>query len=223
MEQSFIKMRVFLVRTITGVILTLVIGTIFLFLPTRFFSILLLLILVQILLLEWPALVKGRSWLWLIAPIYLILPIFLIILLNEQGYFKLVALMLTVVPAFDIGAYILGNLIGTHKLCPKVSPNKTWEGVLGGYLSVLVTMFLARFFVGGNFVLLPTLFFALLISTFATCGDLFESWLKRRADVKDSGRILPGHGGLLDRIDGFLFVSFLFYFFSTWIVTNFLN
>ena len=212
-----------LTRFITLVILVVMFGTIFLFLPTRIFSILLGLILVEILLLEWPKLAKNNFWLWLITPIYLILPVSLIICLNEQGNFKLLALFLTVVSAFDIGAYILGKAIGGYKLCPAVSPKKTWEGFFGGFLSVVITAALARFAVGGEFSILPILLFSSIVSVCTTSGDLFESYLKRKAGLKDSGDLLPGHGGFLDRIDAALFLAFFFFFFKDWILVNFLS
>lgn len=220
---SFIKMNEVLTRFITLVILVVMFGTIFLFLPTRVFSILLGLILVEILLLEWPKLAKNNCWLWLITPIYLILPVALLIYLNEQGNFKLLALFLTVVSAFDIGAYILGKSIGRYKLCPTVSPKKTWEGFLGGFLSVAITAVLAKLAVGGEIDILPILLFSLIVSVCTTSGDLFESYLKRRAGLKDSGDLLPGHGGFLDRVDAALFLAFFFFFFKDWILANFLS
>jgi phosphatidate cytidylyltransferase len=133
---------------------------------------------------------------------------------------SLVLLLLALVWAADIGAYFTGRTFGRNKLCPNVSPGKTIEGALGGVILSLV--------VGALYVLMTTdkptleIYFnfgvlSLIVSLVSILGDLFESILKRLADVKDSGKILPGHGGLLDRIDSltcaapifFLLFSFL--------------
>lgn len=111
--------------------------------------------------------------------------------------------LLTVVAMTDVGAYIFGKSFGKTQFC-ETSPNKTLEGVFGG----IAIATLSGMFIG----LLVTDFFAalvisLLVATSSIFGDLFESYLKRAAGVKDSGDILPGHGGVLDRIDGYLFGS----------------
>ena len=109
--------------------------------------------------------------------------------------------LLVVVAMTDIGAYFTGKLAGRRKFC-ETSPNKTLEGVVGG---VLIATF-AGFFVGGSLVDWPqALLISLGVSVASVFGDLFESYLKREAGVKDSGDILPGHGGMLDRVDGYLF------------------
>lgn len=115
--------------------------------------------------------------------------------------------LLVIVATTDIGAYIIGKSIGKTKFSP-TSPNKTLEGVGGGVLSAAV--------VGGIFGIAITNFFwsfvvALLVSIAAVFGDLFESYLKRQADVKDSGSLFPGHGGILDRLDGYLFASVIMF------------
>ena len=116
-------------------------------------------------------------------------------------------LLLAVLPtwAADITAYAVGSAIGTRRLAPRLSPAKTWEGTLAGF----VTAALAAIWVGAAFGLpLAALAFAVVgIGPAALAGDLLESWLKRRADVKDSGALLPGHGGVLDRIDSLLAVG----------------
>jgi phosphatidate cytidylyltransferase len=106
----------------------------------------------------------------------------------------------------DTGAYLVGKSIGRNKLMPKVSPGKTWEGLLGGIaLAVLVGWFWSA-----QCPVLPKagwLIAAVVVSITATAGDLFESALKRAAGVKDSGTIMPGHGGVLDRFDGYLLAA----------------
>ncbi len=102
----------------------------------------------------------------------------------------------------DIGAYFAGRAFGRHKLAPKVSPNKTWEGVAGGVVLALVVVALLHLAFGPGWpplrVLLPL---TLVTVLFSIVGDLFESMIKRQHDAKDSGTLLPGHGGVLDRID----------------------
>ncbi len=105
----------------------------------------------------------------------------------------------------DSGAYIVGSKIGKTKLIPRISPNKTWEGSIGGVVVTYITAFvLSYFFPEKNiqdwFVL------ATIVAIFGSVGDLIESMLKRSVGVKDSGNLLPGHGGLLDRFDAFIFL-----------------
>lgn len=107
--------------------------------------------------------------------------------------------------ANDAFAYLVGSAIGSHKLAPKISPNKSVEGFVGGLVgSVLVWVLLGSFVLEGVPVPLAVLF-GLVVGVVSVVGDLFESRLKRGAGVKDSGNIIPGHGGLLDRSDSLLF------------------
>lgn len=106
----------------------------------------------------------------------------------------------------DTGAYLIGKFFGRHRLFERISPNKTWEGFVGGILLALATsLVLAHYFT----VLAPWQWagMAVIVSLFGTFGDLVESMLKRSQQVKDSGAVLPGHGGLLDRFDGLLFAA----------------
>jgi len=119
-------------------------------------------------------------------------------LADERGAW-LVLFVMVVIMAADVGAYFFGHAFGRVKLAPRVSPGKTWEGVLGGVvLSQLLTALGASAF-GWSLVWLAPL--ALAAVGFSIVGDLTESLLKRQTGVKDSGRLLPGHGGVLDRID----------------------
>lgn len=109
--------------------------------------------------------------------------------------------LLLVVAGADVGAYFVGKTIGKTKFC-ETSPNKTLEGVAGGIITAAILgMFCAPEEI--NFV--AALLISLVVATASVFGDLFQSYLKREADVKDSGDILPGHGGILDRTDGYLF------------------
>jgi len=112
----------------------------------------------------------------------------------------------------DTGAYLAGKSLGRRKLFERISPNKTWEGFIGGVLMAVITgIILSRYF--GVFPLWNWVCMALIIGIFGTFGDLVESMLKRNIGVKDSGNILPGHGGLLDRFDGLLMAAPLVYLF----------
>jgi phosphatidate cytidylyltransferase len=111
-------------------------------------------------------------------------------------------LVLLVVWATDIGGYFVGRLIGGPKLWPQVSPKKTWAGAIGGFAASLGVA--AGFAAFGLGKILPMLLLGAVLSIASQLGDLFESAVKRRFGVKDSSHIIPGHGGLLDRLDGFV-------------------
>ena len=124
---------------------------------------------------------------------------------NEFHYTFLIGFFV-LVWANDTGAYLLGSTIGKHKLFEKISPKKTIEGSLGG----LVLSLVVAYFIAQNVLIVKVLdwmVIAILVVLFGTVGDLFESLIKRKAEVKDSGKILPGHGGMLDRFDGILFAA----------------
>ncbi|MDG2091311.1 MAG: phosphatidate cytidylyltransferase [Gammaproteobacteria bacterium] len=110
--------------------------------------------------------------------------------------------LIALVAAADIGAYFSGKKFGKHKLARLLSPNKTWEGVFGGVLSCFVITAFISFIKPGAYGWLVLISLPFFVSFFSVVGDLFESMLKRVRGVKDSGNILPGHGGILDRVDG---------------------
>jgi phosphatidate cytidylyltransferase len=115
--------------------------------------------------------------------------------------FDLVFWLMLVTWATDIFAYFAGRSIGGPKLAPRISPNKTWAGLGGGIAGAAVGGAIVAWLLG----LEPIFYFAGgPLGLIAQGGDLYESWIKRRAGVKDSGTILPGHGGVLDRLDGLL-------------------
>jgi phosphatidate cytidylyltransferase len=116
--------------------------------------------------------------------------------------------LFAVIAATDTAAYFAGRLIGGPKLWPSVSPNKTWAGTIGGLIGGIVAGLIAARLLGIQ-VTLALGFVALLISVAGQAGDLFESSVKRRFGVKDAGRILPGHGGMMDRLDSLAFGSVL--------------
>lgn len=113
--------------------------------------------------------------------------------------------LLFVVAGADIGAYFIGRAIGKTKFC-ETSPNKTMEGVIGG---IVVATVLGSFFAIGEYEFFQVVVISAIVALASVFGDLFESYLKREADVKDSGDIFPGHGGVLDRLDGYLFGSII--------------
>ena len=119
--------------------------------------------------------------------------------------------------ASDVGAYVVGISIGKHKMFERVSPKKTWEGFFGGMLFALTTGFiLSKTTINGNVLeLWQWLVFALTVFIFGTLGDLVESLFKRSLDVKDSGSLMPGHGGLLDRFDSAIIAAPVAYIFLT--------
>lgn len=206
MDQNFKRLPNFMARLVTMLTLGLLATGIFLYLPSWALSLVVLLILTEITLFEWPVLAHLQSWIWWIFPIYIVVPFLLLIFLNEWGFHHLVGGLLVIVSVFDVGAYLIGSGLGSHWLCPKISPRKTWEGVAGGYLFILIVLKLANHFFITRIGLGEGLILAAIVSFFATIGDLSESWLKRRANLKDSGNLLPGQGGFLDRADAFLFL-----------------
>ncbi len=105
--------------------------------------------------------------------------------------------------ANDVGAYLVGTTLGRHKLCPRVSPLKTWEGAFGGLVAGAAPGFAGASVMGWDVWFWAVLSVVAVITGVA--GDLAESMLKRKAGVKDSGKLLPGHGGILDRFDALLF------------------
>ena len=115
-----------------------------------------------------------------------------------------VIVLLLVVWASDIGAYMTGRAIGGPRLAPAISPGKTWSGAIGGLLAASATGLAASAVLGSGPISWRSAGFAAVIGIISQCGDLFESQLKRHFGVKDSGHLIPGHGGLLDRLDAVL-------------------
>jgi phosphatidate cytidylyltransferase len=116
----------------------------------------------------------------------------------------LLLVVLGVVWIGDTAAYFAGHRFGRNKLAPQISPGKTWEGVIGAFIAVLAYALAASLILqpsANGYDRLAVLLFACVLTAFGIVGDLFESWIKRQAGTKDSGQLLPGHGGVLDRID----------------------
>jgi phosphatidate cytidylyltransferase len=128
---------------------------------------------------------------------------------RDDGFLAMI-LLFAIVWATDIVAYFAGRAIGGPKLMPLVSPKKTWSGAIGGTIAALVVALAVAKIVGAAGVLagwLAIAVLAVILSVIAQAGDLFESFLKRRFGAKDSSHLIPGHGGLMDRLDGFVTAS----------------
>ena len=135
--------------------------------------------------------------------------------LPDIGLAWTVMAMLTVW-ATDTGAFFVGTAIGKHGFFTKISPKKTWEGAIGGFVCATLTMLVLGAFI--DLPIIHRILFGLGLSVVATIGDLAESLIKRQTGVKDSSNIIPGHGGLLDRIDSLLFAAAFAYYYLIWIL-----
>jgi len=130
---------------------------------------------------------------------------------------RLVLFLALVTWAADTGAYYAGTLWGKHPLAPSISPKKTIEGVGGGVGLALLAALVAQIFFVPELSLTDMVILGLLLTAAGLIGDLCESAIKRRSGVKDSGNILPGHGGMLDRLDSLLFTAPAFYYYVTYV------
>lgn len=149
--------------------------------------------------------------------LYVCLPLSILIFVDKHPTGNIwIFFLLTVIFMSDTGAFYFGKAFGKHKLYPSVSPGKTWEGAIGGLLSsLLAASIFIRIFPIYKFSFY-LLVLAASLSIMGQVGDLAESMLKRNYGIKDSGTILPGHGGVLDRIDALLFSIPILYIFLTW-------
>lgn len=153
-----------------------------------------------------------------VGVLYAILPAVALAGIRGTGIAGLVDVLfiLGVVWATDIGAYFSGRFFGGPKLAVRVSPSKTWSGAAGGAVAGIVAGTLIIFFAHSGADLWVALF-ALCLSVLSQVGDLFESWIKRRFGAKDSSHLIPGHGGLMDRVDGLVFAAFAAYLLAAFI------
>ena len=190
-------------RTISGVVL-IAVAFVALWLGGAVFQILVALV-GALILWEWRGmslrfLPAGARVTWGAAMgVYVILAMVALIAIRHFAGFTATLTLLASVWATDIGAYAAGRTIGGPKIAPRISPSKTWAGLGGGMIAASVLIGLA-----GGWRYAPL---GVLVAVLAQAGDFFESWLKRRAGVKDSGSLIPGHGGVFDRIDGLLPVA----------------
>lgn len=167
-----------------------------------------------IMLYEWRSLTASLApFMTLLGIPYILLPCFSLIGLRMLQFtdhplsFWPTLYVITVVAATDTGAYASGRCIGGPKLAPRISPKKTWAGLLGGMSCGAVASYLLSSELALPSNLPEAIAIGLIVAVVSQLGDLFESWMKRKAGVKDSGTLLPGHGGLLDRVDGLLFAA----------------
>jgi phosphatidate cytidylyltransferase len=162
----------------------------------------------------WPgfAAIAGLALLYLLVSrrlrlgwgyFYIAIPAFALLVLS-WAWFELVFWLMLVTWATDIFAYFAGRTIGGPKLAPRISPNKTWAGLIGGMAGAALVGAVAAWLLGTGELFL---YAGAAMGLLAQLGDLYESRVKRRQGVKDSGRLLPGHGGVLDRLDGLLPVA----------------
>ena len=195
-------------RALSGVIYILImwIGTSY---SELTFSILFGLILIICLYEMWK-LRLGKSK--FLAFTYILIPLLLIQLFaitgdNFDSVFdpSLILLMFILTWTFDTFAYLIGVKFGNNKIIPKISPNKSWEGFAGGWISTIIVCYLVLNFTSLiiNIENFNPYLFAIFLPITASLGDFLESYYKRQAKVKDSGNLIPGHGGMLDRIDAF--------------------
>lgn len=147
---------------------------------------------------------EQRNVRWIgLGALYSAIPVFALPVIREQGGFVLLILVFLTVWTTDIAAYFCGRFFRGPKLAAAISPKKTWSGAIGGLLAAVVVAWLFAAYTGvlqaGAVVVL-----AFVLSIASQIGDLFESWVKRLFDVKDSSNLIPGHGGFLDRVDGLI-------------------
>lgn len=130
----------------------------------------------------------------------------------ESGFVAVIAVLFTVFAA-DTGAFFVGRAVGRHKLAPSISPGKSWEGFVGGVVSAVLVSFVVLYDDRDEFLSIPeSLVLGAVIALASVLGDLFESAVKRDLQVKDSGKLLAGHGGMLDRLDSLLWAGPAAYF-----------
>ena len=192
----------FVKRFLSSIILIPLIVFIVLFKP--FVIKYLLLILLIISLFEWTNIISNKfiiflGYLFILFSFY---SAFQISLANSKYFF----LILMICISTDIGGYIFGNIFKGPKLT-KISPNKTYSGLIGSFfLTLLIFFILTEFYISSSFINVFNVYLVLILSFISQIGDLIISYFKRINNIKDTGSFIPGHGGLLDRIDGMLFV-----------------
>lgn len=147
-------------------------------------------------------------WIYVMFPFYLMFSIFNFEVVNEPQWTYIIGLFI-LVWTNDTFAYLSGRTFGKRKLFERISPNKTWEGTIGGFLFTIIAGWVYAFFMDGDIVF--WILSAIVISPTSVLGDLIESKFKRIVNVKDSGTILPGHGGILDRFDAVIYATPFFY------------
>lgn len=160
------------------------------------------------------AFIKAKDLKILLPFIYPTAPIFLMFALYNDFGIRYFVWLILIVALSDTGAYFVGKAIGKTKFS-ETSPNKTLEGLFGGIIiSLIGSAIYGGIYINLSFI--NIILITLIVAVFGVFGDLFESYLKRQADVKDSGKLLPGHGGILDRIDGYMFGAIAMFLVFAW-------
>lgn len=204
-----------LIRASTGTVLVLVCCFAYFFLAPWMLALFIAVIGAYAIIAEYIPLCRTYMYAACLSPL-IIVPFFILVwwALNYATR-HLLALTMIGAASADTGAYVFGNLCGQHKLTPSISPNKTWEGFFGGWLTTIITLIFLSGTYGSGMVWTYAqgfpLFFCIIhgfgIAIFGLLGDLYISVLKRKAGIKDTGHVLPGHGGLLDRLDSVLAIT----------------
>jgi len=154
--------------------------------------------------------IKHKRPIWVSSGMfYLATPLAALVVIRDVQGLGPVLWLVGVVIATDVGGYFAGRMLGGPKLWPAISPKKTWSGTIGGWALALVVGLVYWLF-GSTIGFSESLLLSVPLAMAAQAGDLFESWLKRKAGIKDSSNLIPGHGGLLDRFDGMLAATILF-------------
>lgn len=165
---------------------------------------------------EWKNITKKAKVLWDILGVLLIaLPVMFLYEMREFGA-NIIFWLIIVIAATDVFAYFGGKIIGGPKILPKISPKKTWAGLVSGMIFAFIIGNYCANLLGGegeSYIIFP-----LFIALFAQIGDFLESWVKRSFNVKDSGNLIPGHGGILDRVDGYIFTAPMLYFYYLYFI-----
>jgi phosphatidate cytidylyltransferase len=160
------------------------------------------------------------NWLWTVGGIFYIgwmLGHFIPLRELEQGRDWVILALFTTFAA-DSGAYLFGRAWGRHLMVPKISPGKTWEGTFAGIIAGIAAAVALNAILGLPVSYWQVSILGFLIAAVAFAGDLVESMLKRSTGVKDSGRLIPGHGGILDRLDSVVFTVVLVYYYVVWVI-----
>jgi phosphatidate cytidylyltransferase len=158
---------------------------------------------------EYVVIIKNPST---FTMLFIIFEFFLVFLLRESntGLQKIV-LIAFIIAIFDTSAYFAGKAFGKHKLCPSISPGKTIEGFIGGILCVVIASIPLYYILSCKISLAFYTIFVIILATLSQIGDVLESAFKRRNGVKDSSKLIPGHGGVLDRFDGYILTVPVFF------------
>jgi phosphatidate cytidylyltransferase len=148
-----------------------------------------------------------RNWAYFfLGQVYVVIPLTMLSLLNNSFDSVYLLALFVLIWTYDSGAYLFGVTFGKHKLWERISPKKSWEGAIGGLLVTCVAALIFAHFCP-SLSIIEWIGFAIIVVVFGTFGDLTESLQKRTFNIKDSGNILPGHGGMLDRFDSLLFAT----------------